>query len=266
MGYLALPAMPRLFVLSGPDLGKSFDMRAGDTLGRSPECIVTLRDASVSRQHARLDREGERWFLVDTGSRNGISQAGVRLPRIELQDGSEVALGEVALRFRTSESAPAPAPETVASRARPARDLEQEIELEGAGELEIASGGGASAVRAPATRAPSPPSAAASPALAHTRSLPPPRLQPTAATAVRPPPESLRQVGHRALQYHRSSGGGGLLGADLAQLPVWLRCLALALALALASALFLVAFRGSSWWSSTRAVNELPAPESPEAE
>ena len=68
--------MPRLYILSGPDLGKSFDVEDGATIGRKAECAVYLRDASVSRHHARLERAADGWKIVDTQSRNGVSVRG----------------------------------------------------------------------------------------------------------------------------------------------------------------------------------------------
>ena len=57
--------MPQIFVLSGPDVGRSFEVRSGDTIGRSPDCIVTLKDPSVSRNHARLVLEDYTLSLHD---------------------------------------------------------------------------------------------------------------------------------------------------------------------------------------------------------
>ena len=64
--------MPEFFCLSGPDMGRSFEVDDGALFGRAPECRVRLRDKSISRQHARLERDGDRWRLVDAGSRNGV--------------------------------------------------------------------------------------------------------------------------------------------------------------------------------------------------
>ena len=92
--------MPRLYILSGPDLGKSVDVADGATVGRAAECAVYLRDPSVSRQHARLERSGDGWRIVDTQSRNGVSVRGARVPAAGLSDGEEFLVGEVHLRFR----------------------------------------------------------------------------------------------------------------------------------------------------------------------
>ncbi len=70
--------MPRIFVLSGPDVGANHDVSSGATFGRAAECTVPLHDNSVSRQHARLEEHDGDWHVVDTGSRNGLFVRGSR--------------------------------------------------------------------------------------------------------------------------------------------------------------------------------------------
>ncbi len=95
--------MPKLFVLSGRDVGRAFDIEEGYVLGRSPDCQVRLHDRSVSRKHARVEREGDAWFLADLGSRNGLFVAGQRVAQAELVDHEEVSVGELPLRFRADD-------------------------------------------------------------------------------------------------------------------------------------------------------------------
>jgi len=149
--------MPQIFVLSGPDIGRSFVVKHGDTLGRSPECIVTLKHPSLSRRHAHFEQEGERWFIVDDDSRNGVLVDKQRTPRAELVDTAEFQLGELHLRFRTQNlvvEEPKPAP--IAAPKPPPLDPPDEISLGGEDEIAldedepiITAGGGA---RAPVLR------------------------------------------------------------------------------------------------------------------
>ena len=130
--------MPRLFVLSGPDLGKTYSVDGDVRLGRVSDCEVVVRDASVSRVHAKLSLEGDAWVLEDLGSSNGIHLGSVRAKRFELSDGDVFKLGKVELRFRADElsvphaapveltpepapveSAPAPAPTPLAEEPQP---------------------------------------------------------------------------------------------------------------------------------------------------
>lgn len=191
----------RLFVLAGPDIARSFPLAERTTLGRSDECDVVLRDRSISRKHAVLVRQGERWFVQDLGSTNGVSKDGQRAERIELADGDEFRLGELPLRIKLGAepaaqdiefdlapaSVPPAAPAAPKSKApAPAEggvELE-EVELE---EVEIEDPSAAG------TQATSVPKAA--------------RASPLAATAYAP----------------RSARRSGFFSADVAQQPFWLR-------------------------------------------
>jgi hypothetical protein len=79
---------------------------AGDrqiVLGRSRDCDCVLAEPSVSRRHAELRREGERWLLRDLGSRNGTRVNGVRLlDEAEVGPGDRVSFGDA--RFRLGEA------------------------------------------------------------------------------------------------------------------------------------------------------------------
>jgi FHA domain/Domain of unknown function (DUF1707) len=71
------------------------------TIGRSPECRVLLTEPSVSRRHAQLRHDGDRWLLRDLGSRNGTRLNGMRITgEVEVRPGDVIGLGE--LRFRAS--------------------------------------------------------------------------------------------------------------------------------------------------------------------
>jgi FHA domain/Domain of unknown function (DUF1707) len=70
------------------------------TLGRARDCDCVLADPSVSRRHAELRREGERWLLRDLGSRNGTRVNGVRLlDEAEVGPGDRVSFGDARFQF-----------------------------------------------------------------------------------------------------------------------------------------------------------------------
>jgi hypothetical protein len=70
-------------------------------IGRAPSCDCQLADPSVSRRHAALRRDGERWLLRDLGSRNGTRVNGARVvEEVEVRPGDQVSLGGV--RFRAA--------------------------------------------------------------------------------------------------------------------------------------------------------------------
>ena len=70
------------------------------TIGRAKDCDCVLAEPTVSRLHAELRRDGERWLLRDLGSRNGTRVNGLRLlEAIEVRPGDRVALGDARYRL-----------------------------------------------------------------------------------------------------------------------------------------------------------------------
>lgn len=74
--------MERDAALILPD-GTVHDLDVEVTLGRAPENDVVVEKGGVSRRHARLLKEGGRWYVEDRGSLYGTHLNGVRLqPRV----------------------------------------------------------------------------------------------------------------------------------------------------------------------------------------
>ena len=71
-------------------------------IGRAPECDIELADATVSRRHAEVVRDGDAWFIRDLGSSNGTKVNGAGVVDQILNDGDDIRLGAVTLRFETS--------------------------------------------------------------------------------------------------------------------------------------------------------------------
>ena len=60
--------------------GSTLSLADAVTVGRSPECSVTLADDPfVSTKHARFFRNGDNWFVEDLGSTNGTLVNSVRI-------------------------------------------------------------------------------------------------------------------------------------------------------------------------------------------
>jgi hypothetical protein len=71
-----------------------------NVVGRKPEADLVILNASVSREHAELQRTDGGWQLRDLGSRNGTVIDGRRVQgRAPLLDRSQVRFGEVAFVF-----------------------------------------------------------------------------------------------------------------------------------------------------------------------
>ena len=94
------PRAARLVVEAGPETSRAFTLvQPIEAIGREPDNSVCLRDRTVSRHHAKMRLEGERYWLVDLGSTNGTHVNGERISRVELADGDLIQVGATSLRF-----------------------------------------------------------------------------------------------------------------------------------------------------------------------
>jgi pSer/pThr/pTyr-binding forkhead associated (FHA) protein len=71
------------------------------TIGRAVECDIVITSKRVSREHARLVRDGRRVMLEDLNSTNGtfLNDEHILEP-MELRDGDVVSIGDVKFTFR----------------------------------------------------------------------------------------------------------------------------------------------------------------------
>jgi hypothetical protein len=106
---------PQLVCIAGKHAGKEFPVKDRMRIGRLDTCEIVISHDDVSREHATLRREGERWVVQDLGSRNGTAVNGERRTKAPLQDGDQISLGDMILRF-VDEAAPDPPPATADER------------------------------------------------------------------------------------------------------------------------------------------------------
>lgn len=70
------------------------------SVGRSPQCDITIDNAAVSSFHAILSQRDGRYFLEDAASTNGIIANGAKTNTVELGVGDEVNIaGKYSLRL-----------------------------------------------------------------------------------------------------------------------------------------------------------------------
>src|SRR4051812_11385081 len=90
-----------LKVHTGASAGRVHELNLEQAiLGRNSFCEIVIPVQSISRQHARIVREDDRYFLEDMGSLNGTFVNGHRISgRVELADNDRIDLYEVLLTF-----------------------------------------------------------------------------------------------------------------------------------------------------------------------
>jgi pSer/pThr/pTyr-binding forkhead associated (FHA) protein len=97
-----------LVITNGPHEGESINLLLDRvTLGRATSDAgweICLQDPTVSRPHARLERDGDSWTVRDLGSSNGTQLNGIALtdgPR-PLRDGDVLGIGNTVALFRAT--------------------------------------------------------------------------------------------------------------------------------------------------------------------
>jgi hypothetical protein len=139
-------------------------------VGRDPTCEVVLNDGSVSRKHARIERRGAGWAVVDQASANGTFLDSLRIADSALKSGQELRFGAAGYKVEIPGQEPDDLSATIAS-APPAATTIQPV---------VAPPPPAAAPPPPPPPPPAPPKVAAPP--------PPPPPPPRAAVPPPPPP------------------------------------------------------------------------------
>lgn len=102
--------MPSLVFLAGPIAGRRYKLGEGEyVIGRRSDCQIFVPDMRVSRQHARLWREGEGWMLEDLGSNNGTYVNGSRVQgNSPLKHDDEITIANNKIRVEARDATPDP--------------------------------------------------------------------------------------------------------------------------------------------------------------
>ena len=85
----------RLVPVSGPAIEVE---KEPSMVGRDPSCEIVVTDGSVSRRHARLERRGPVWWVVDQGSANGTYLNSLKVAEQALKNNQELRFGALAFR------------------------------------------------------------------------------------------------------------------------------------------------------------------------
>jgi len=246
--------MPKLFVLTGTDAGAIHELSSDATLGRDAACTVRLRDPSVSRRHARVERSGGGWRVVDLGSRNGVRVGGKRVESAVLDDGAVFKCGELELRFRAEEGATMATVTVPSVRSRPKARVAEPVDAEPVDQDEpdeiLLDEADAQDDEPPARRAPvkaRPGSDTMARPGSGTLSRPGARPGSTVHRARPTAREEARPESRGVLQHHRIPDREGFFASDLAQQPAWVRLAAGLLVVLVIAGLGWAAFKGTAF-------------------
>ena len=93
--------MASLKVIQGNNPGQVIELSGErSVLGRSPDCEIILEVAAVSRRHAVITRDEDRYTVQDMGSRNGTFVNGHRVvDRSPLRNGDQLLICDLLLAF-----------------------------------------------------------------------------------------------------------------------------------------------------------------------
>jgi serine/threonine protein kinase len=110
---LAPPQQPQLVAISSPSSGGSIPITVRQfTIGRTADNHLQLEGLLVSRQHALIAFENNRYVLYDRDSTNGTYVNGSRIAQHLLQSGDQIQIGPSAFLFQApGRTAPARLPQ-----------------------------------------------------------------------------------------------------------------------------------------------------------
>jgi serine phosphatase RsbU (regulator of sigma subunit)/pSer/pThr/pTyr-binding forkhead associated (FHA) protein len=94
--------MAALITIQGPATGQRYPLsRERVEIGRQGDSDIYLESLAVSREHARLVRQGNTWFVEDAGSSNGTYINGTPVAgRVPLSEGDALQIGPYVFNLR----------------------------------------------------------------------------------------------------------------------------------------------------------------------
>lgn len=106
---------PCLVVLSAPIRGKVIPLQHQGivgkwTIGRNKGADLELVDRSVSREHARIRKQGTRWQIENIRAANKVYLNGEAVETAELKSGDRILVGRTEIEFKISHDSAAELP------------------------------------------------------------------------------------------------------------------------------------------------------------
>ncbi|MGH9747859.1 MAG: FHA domain-containing protein [Candidatus Acidiferrales bacterium] len=95
------PVVGWFVAMSGDQKGEDFKVHEGkNTVGCGPEAQISLKDSTISGQHASVRYEDGKFLLTDLDSSNGTYVNDRKIVREEIKDNDMIRFGEVIVKFK----------------------------------------------------------------------------------------------------------------------------------------------------------------------
>jgi len=95
------PVVGWFVAMSGDQKGEDFKVHEGkNTVGCGADAQISLRDSTVSGQHASVRYEDGKFLLTDLDSSNGTYLNDRKIVREEIKDNDMIRFGEVIVKFK----------------------------------------------------------------------------------------------------------------------------------------------------------------------
>ncbi|MEK7449536.1 MAG: FHA domain-containing protein [Planctomycetota bacterium] len=119
--------MFKLTITKGAAKGKEFEVKDLTIIGRMRTNTVAIDDSMASREHTRIAKESDGYYVEDLKSRNGTLLNGQKIEKSRLAPGDLVTIGRTELKFEEG-SVSSPPPEQL---VQPSRQVKEEQKPEG---------------------------------------------------------------------------------------------------------------------------------------
>jgi anti-sigma regulatory factor (Ser/Thr protein kinase) len=114
--------MPKLKLKITRKISESYDLGGAVTIGRGEENDIVLLDGAISRLHAVIVRDRDRFAIRDNNSANGVHVNGTKVDRQVLEEGDLIQLGKKKLLFEVESPVTEEPGETIDLTQKPLAD------------------------------------------------------------------------------------------------------------------------------------------------
>lgn len=104
----------RLVCLTGGNKGESYVLLGNRiVIGRGDKTDIKLNDTKASREHAEITKAGDKWFITDLGSQNGVVINDKKITQQQLNEGDKLIIGQTVFKFAKVEVAGGKGPKVI---------------------------------------------------------------------------------------------------------------------------------------------------------